>query len=85
MKAYLAIAVVAGSLVLGGCATTTPQASTAAAAATSAEALPKEDPQYYTGSRIPNKPARDRMVKQIEGGSYTREQMNSTMSQPDPQ
>ncbi len=85
MKAYLAIAVVAGSLVLGGCATNTPQAASAPAAATTAQSQPKEDAEYFTGSRIPNKPARDRMVKQIEGGSYTREQMNSTMSQPDPQ
>lgn len=85
MKTYLTIAVVAGSIALAGCATTTPQASTAAAAGTSAKDLPKEDPEYHTGSRIPNRAARDRMVKQIEGGSYAREQMNSTMSQPDPQ
>lgn len=85
MKAYLAISVVAGSLVLGGCATTAPQAASAPAAVTAAQAQPKEDPEYHTGSRIPNKPARDRMVKQIEGGNYARDQMNATQSQPDPQ
>ena len=85
MKAYLAIAVVAGSLLLGGCAATAPQAASAPVAATAAPSQTKADPEYYTGSRIPNKPARDRMVKQIEGGNYARDQMNSTSSQPDPQ
>jgi len=83
MKACLATAVVAGSLVLGGCATATPQAASAPATASVAQSQSKGDAEYFTGSRIPNKPARDRMVKQIEGGSYRREQMNSTMSQPD--
>jgi hypothetical protein len=88
MKTYLAIAVVAGSVAIGGCATSPPQAANASAgapAAKAANAQPQEEPEYVTGSRIPNRAPRDRMVKQVEGQSYSRDRMNSTMSQPDPQ
>lgn len=85
MKTYLAIAAIGGSIVLAGCATTSPTAAQAPASGVAANAQPKEDPVYMTGSRIPNKAAGGRMVTRVDGADYSRDKMNGVSGQPDPQ
>jgi len=82
------IACLAGVLGSAGCATTaSPEAASANAAqgAANTAQVRGTEAEYSTGSRIPNRAARDRMVNRVEGDAYARDRMNSTSSQPDPQ
>ena len=80
MDKLLAIGLVAGTLGLCGCTTTDLDTADVGKSAAARKAEPI---RYITGSRIPDKPPRDRMIRRIEGEDWVRGDQSSIISHSD--
>ena len=78
MKPAIAAAVITCAVGLAGCATPASQLDskqTAAGAATSKDKL------YFTGSRLPENPPRDRSLRRIEGQEWVEQDRSRIITQ----
>jgi hypothetical protein len=79
-RTCLAGAALAALFGLGGCAT--PSTDGKAAADGKTVAAKKEEPQYSTGSRIPNRNASDRSVQSVTKDDWIRDDKSSVITNP---
>ncbi len=80
MKPAIAAAVVACALGLAGCASPASQFDSKQIAAGAASS---KDKLFFTGSRLPENPPRDRSLRRIEGEEWVREDRTGVVtSQP---
>lgn len=82
MKIIPALAVMAGVLGLAGCAADTArsEADMKVTGTVNAGAVEK---RYITGSRLPEKPPRDRHLRSIEGEEYQKQDRTSVITHND--
>ena len=80
MKPAIAAAVIACAVGVAGCAT---PASQFGATQSAAGADSSKDKLFFTGSRLPENPPRDRSLRRIEGEEWVREdRTGGVTSQP---
>jgi hypothetical protein len=78
MERILAAAAMFAVLATAGCATTAPEAATAQGKATAAASGTAER-RYITGSRIPENPPRDRLLKSVSNTEWVHETKSSVI------
>jgi PBP1b-binding outer membrane lipoprotein LpoB len=82
MQHYLAIAAIGGALGLAGCATSTAPAASSGQEKVATEAEGKGEQRFITGSRLPEKPPQDRMLKSVDSQAYKENQTSVLGVQP---
>ena len=80
MEKWIMIGLAACAFGIGGCAT---PGDDLGKAGSGNKVAGKEEPFYLTGSRIPEKPPRDRMLRRIEGETWAQEDKSSIISHQD--
>ena len=81
MKPAIAAAVIACAIGVAGCATPSSQLDSKQKAA---GASSSKDKLYFTGSRIPENPPRDRSLRRIEGEEWVREDRSGIITHQPP-
>ena len=82
MQNYLAFAAISCALGLAGCATSPAPEANSSQAQTGTQATAKGEQRFITGSRLPERPPQDRMLKSVDAQSYRESQSSVLGVQP---
>ena len=82
MQIHLAIAAIGCALGLAGCAATPDPAASSSQAQAGTQATAKGEQRFITGSRLPERPPQDRMLKSVDSQGYRESQSSVLGTQP---